>query len=165
MFPKTNSQERQERFREILIWYQFPTDFLFHNNTFGSAEILTSCLKLISHKISFAHSFFRGQWIPECCTTKDRHTVESCAKCQIRRNEILSKFSLIHCGPVTPYAWYGVIEHDQHWLRRWLVEWRYQTVTWTNADPLCRLCIKTPTKKKAPSQYKDRLIYIWRFPC
>ena len=38
---------------------------------------------------------------------------------------------LTHCGLVTPHD-----DRDlgQHWLRLWLVAWRHQAITWTNAD-------------------------------
>ena len=32
---------------------------------------------------------------------------------------------------VTPY---GDIDLGQHWLRQWIVAWRNQAITWTNAD-------------------------------
>ena len=32
---------------------------------------------------------------------------------------------------MTPY---GDKELSQHWLREWLVAWRHQAITWTNAD-------------------------------
>ena len=38
---------------------------------------------------------------------------------------------LIHWGLVTPY---GVGDLGQHWLRKWLVAWRHQAITWTNVD-------------------------------
>ena len=39
--------------------------------------------------------------------------------------------SLTHCGLVTPY---GGRDLGQHWLRKWLVAWRHQAITWTNVD-------------------------------
>ena len=38
---------------------------------------------------------------------------------------------LTHCGLVTLY---GDMELGQHWLRKWLVAWRHQAITWTNVD-------------------------------
>ena len=37
----------------------------------------------------------------------------------------------IDCGLMTPY---GSIDLGQHWLRKWHVAWRHQTITWTNVD-------------------------------
>ena len=34
-------------------------------------------------------------------------------------------------GLVTPF---GDIDLGQHWLRKWLVAWRHQAITWTNVD-------------------------------
>ena len=39
--------------------------------------------------------------------------------------------TLTHWGLVTPY---GDRDLGQHWLRRWLVAWRHQAITWTNVD-------------------------------
>ena len=36
-----------------------------------------------------------------------------------------------HCGLVTPY---GDTDLGQHWLRKWLVAWRHQAITWTSVD-------------------------------
>ena len=36
-----------------------------------------------------------------------------------------------HCSLVTPY---GDTELDRCWLRKWLVAWRHQPITWTNVD-------------------------------
>ena len=38
---------------------------------------------------------------------------------------------LTHCGPVTSY---GDIGLSQHWLRKWLVAWWHQAITWPNVD-------------------------------
>ena len=38
---------------------------------------------------------------------------------------------LAHCGLVTPC---GDRDLGQHWLRKWLVVWRHQAITWTNVD-------------------------------
>ena len=38
---------------------------------------------------------------------------------------------LTHCGLVTPY---GDRDLGQHWLRKWLVAWQHQAITWTNID-------------------------------
>ena len=38
---------------------------------------------------------------------------------------------LTHCGLLTSY---GDRDLGQHWLRKWLVAWRHQTITWTNFD-------------------------------
>ena len=38
---------------------------------------------------------------------------------------------LTHWGLVTPY---GDRDLGQHWLRKWLVAWRHQAITWTNVD-------------------------------
>ena len=38
---------------------------------------------------------------------------------------------LTHCGLMTPY---GDTNPGQHWLRKWLVAWRHQAITWTNVD-------------------------------
>ena len=45
--------------------------------------------------------------------------------------DISSITMLTHCGLVTPY---GGIDLGQHWLRKWLVAWRHQAITWTNVD-------------------------------
>ena len=29
---------------------------------------------------------------------------------------------------------YGDIDMNQHWLRKWLVAWWHQVITWTNVD-------------------------------
>ena len=42
-------------------------------------------------------------------------------------------YHLTYCGLVTPY---GDLEMGQHCLRKWLVAWRHQAITWTNVD-LC----------------------------
>ena len=38
---------------------------------------------------------------------------------------------LTHWGLVTPY---GDRDLGHHWLRKWLVSWRHQGITWTNVD-------------------------------
>ena len=38
---------------------------------------------------------------------------------------------LTHWGLVMPY---GDIDQGQHWLRKWLVAWWHQAITWTNVD-------------------------------
>ena len=38
---------------------------------------------------------------------------------------------LTHCGLMTPY---GDRDVGLHWLRKWLVAWRHQAITWTNVD-------------------------------
>ena len=38
---------------------------------------------------------------------------------------------LTHCGLVTPY---GDKDLGQHWLRKWLVAWQHQAITWNNVD-------------------------------
>ena len=49
--------------------------------------------------------------------------------CSNSWNDLKNDFN--HCGPVTPYA---DIDVYQHWLRKWLVAWRHQAITWTNFD-------------------------------
>ena len=40
---------------------------------------------------------------------------------------------LNHCGLGTTY---GNIDLVQYWLRKWLVAWQHQTITWINVDYL-----------------------------
>ena len=59
------------------------------------------------------------------------------------------------CTTLMPY---GNIDLGQHWFRWCLGACRQKCITWTNrALPSMTFW--------APSQYKDRLIYVWRFPC
>ena len=47
---------------------------------------------------------------------------------------------------------------------RWLLKWQGWHLGITNSGS--RVIMVTPLEAtRAPSQYKDRLIYVWRFPC
>ena len=44
-----------------------------------------------------------------------------------KNNKIITHFT--HCGLATPLGDNGL---SQHWLRKWLLAWRHQVITWTN---------------------------------
>ena len=51
-------------------------------------------------------------------------------------------------------------EECSHWIQRNLLShWGLVTHQYGNVLTVCHLGFR------APSQYKDRLIYVWRFPC
>ena len=52
---------------------------------------------------------------------------DCCISCALTME--IPESCLTHCGLVTPF---GSIDLCQHWLRKWLVAWRHQAITWTN---------------------------------
>ena len=69
---------------------------------------------------------------------------------------------------MTPYS---DIDLDQHWLRKWLVAWRYQAITWTNADsPSMRFCdthltpISEEVFKISVREMSLKITFIWLLP-
>ena len=68
------------------------------------------------------------------------------------RNMLSKNLHLTHCGLVTPN---GVGDLGQHWLRKWLVAWRHQAITWTSID-----LIINEVFRHQPEQFHRKCIRI-----